>query len=109
MNSVHEAEGEAIRLAAQGLPMVCANPTGAFGPGDIHATSTRVVHNFLLGRLPLYADGAVNIVDVRDAARGALLADARGDVGERYILGGRNFTFDRLFADLGRISGVSPR
>ena len=31
-----------------------------------------------------------------------------GEVGERYILGGRNFTFDRLFADLGRLSGVEP-
>ena len=29
-------------------------------------------------------------------------------MGERYILGGRNFTFDRLFADLGRLSGVDP-
>jgi len=29
-------------------------------------------------------------------------------VAERYILGGRNFTFDRFFADLGRISGVTP-
>ena len=29
-------------------------------------------------------------------------------MGERYILGGRNFTFDRLFADLGRLSGVEP-
>jgi dihydroflavonol-4-reductase len=32
----------------------------------------------------------------------------RGEVGERYILGNRNFTFDRLFADLGRLSGVEP-
>jgi nucleoside-diphosphate-sugar epimerase len=28
--------------------------------------------------------------------------------GERYILGNRNYTTDRLFADLGRISGVEP-
>ena len=41
-------------------------------------------------------------------AEGHLLADERGAVGERYILGGRNFTFDRLFADLGRLSGVDP-
>ena len=27
-------------------------------------------------------------------------------MGERYILAGRNFTFERLFADLGRLSGV---
>jgi dihydroflavonol-4-reductase len=50
----------------------------------------------------------VNVVDVRDVAQGHLLADERGSVGERYILGGRNFTFDRLFADLGRLSGVDP-
>jgi dihydroflavonol-4-reductase len=108
VNSVHEAEVEAFRLAAQGLPLVCANPTGVLGPGDIHSTSTRVVHHFLLGRVPLYADGAINVVDVRDAARGLILADELGSEGERYILGGRNFTFDRLFADLGRLSGVPP-
>jgi dihydroflavonol-4-reductase len=45
---------------------------------------------------------------VRDVAEGHLLADRRGRPGERYILGGRNFTFDRLFADLGRLSGIDP-
>jgi len=84
------------------------NPTGVFGPGDIHVTSTRLVRSFLLGRVPAYADGAINVVDVRDVAVGHLQADADGGVGERYILGGRNFTFDRLFADLGRLSGIEP-
>ena len=108
VSSVHEAEGQAMRLAAAGLPLVCINPAGVFGPGDVHVTSTRLVRSFMLGRVPVYADGAINVVDVRDVARGALLADARGEVGERYILGGRNFTFDRLFADLGRLSGIEP-
>ena len=108
VNSAHEAEGEAMRLAAAGLPLVCVNPTVVFGPGDTHVTSTRLVRSFMLGRVPAYADGAINVVDVRDVARGALLADARGEVGERYILGGRNFTFDRLFADLGRLTGIEP-
>lgn len=108
VNSVHEAEVEAFRIAAKGLPLVCTNPTAAFGPGDIHSTSTRIVHDFLLGRLPLYPDGAINVVDVRDAGFGMLLADELGNGGERYILGGRNFTFDRLFSDLGRLSGVHP-
>jgi len=53
-------------------------------------------------------DGVVNIVGVDDVARGHLLAELRGTVGERYILGNRNFTTDRLFADLGRLSGVEP-
>ncbi len=108
VNSVHEAEVEAFRLAARGLPLICVNPSIAFGPGDVHVTSTRLVRSFLLGRVPAYADGALNVVDVRDVATGHLLADERGTVGEQYVLGGRNFTFDRLFADLGRLSGVDP-
>jgi dihydroflavonol-4-reductase len=108
VNAVHEAEAEALRLAAAGLPLVCVNPTVVFGPGDVHVTSTRLVRSFLLGRVPAYADGAINVVDVRDVAAGHLLADELGEAGERYILGGRNFTFDRLFSDLGRISGVEP-
>jgi dihydroflavonol-4-reductase len=108
VNSVHEAEVEAMRLAAQGLPLVCVNPTVTFGAGDVHVTSTRLVRSFLLGRVPVYADGAICVVDVDDVARGQLLADRKGGIGERYILGGRNFTFDRLFADLSRLSGVEP-
>jgi dihydroflavonol-4-reductase len=108
VNSVHEAEVEALRLAAQGLPLVCVSPTVVFGAGDFHVTSTRLVRSFLLGRIPAYPDGAINVVDVEDVAEGEQLADEKGRVGERYILGGRNFTFDRLFADLGRLSGVQP-
>jgi dihydroflavonol-4-reductase len=108
VNSVHEAEVEAMRLAAQGLPLVCVNSCVAFGAGDYNLSSTRIVRSFLLGRVPMYVDGAFSVVDVRDAAEGFLAADERGAVGERYILGGRNFTFDRLFADLARLSGIDP-
>lgn len=108
VGSVHEAELEAMRLAARGLPLVCVNPCLVFGPGDYNVASTLIVREFLLGRVAVYVDGAFSIVDVRDVAAGMLLADARGGVGERYLLGGRNFTFDRLFADLSRLSGVDP-
>jgi dihydroflavonol-4-reductase len=108
VNSVHEAEIEAMRVAAHGLPLVCLNPGMCFGAGDHLLTSTRLVRSFLLGRIPVYTDGATSIVDVRDVAQGHLLADESGRLGERYILGGRNFTFHRLFADLGRLSGIDP-
>jgi dihydroflavonol-4-reductase len=108
VNSKHEAELEAFRLAARGLPVVIVNPTFVLGPDDPTGTSMGLVRRFLCGQIPAYVDGALNIVDVRDVAAGHLLADEKGDVGERYILGGRNFTLDRLFADLGRISGVEP-
>ena len=67
-----------------------------------------LVRRFLMRQIPVYVDGGLNIVDVRDVAKGQLLADAKGKTGERYILGGRNFTLQRLFADLSRISGAAP-
>jgi dihydroflavonol-4-reductase len=108
VDSVHEGELEALRVAARGLPLVCVNPAVCFGPGDNLLSSTRIVRSFLLGRVPVHLDGAASIVDVRDVAAGHLLAAGRGEIGERYILSGRNFTYDRLFADLGRLSGVEP-
>jgi dihydroflavonol-4-reductase len=108
VDAKHEAEGEALRLAAQGLPVVVVNPGHVFGRGDLYRSSTSLVLRFLRREIPAYVDGALNIVDVEDVARGHLLADEKGQVGERYILGNRNFTLDRLFADLGRLSGVDP-
>lgn len=108
-NSKHEAEAEAMRLAAHGLPVVCVNPTWVFGAGARPSSSAGIVRRFLLGQIPLYVPGGLNVVDVEDVARGHLLADSNGVVGERYLLGGaRNFTWDRLFADLSRLSGVRP-
>jgi dihydroflavonol-4-reductase len=108
VNSKHEAEGEAFRLAAKGLPLVVVNPAYVLGRGDVYARGTSLVRRYMYGRIPAYVPGGLNIVDVQDVARGHLLADERGTDGERYILGNRNYTLDRLFADLARLSGVEP-
>jgi dihydroflavonol-4-reductase len=108
VNAKHEAEKQALALAAHGLPVVIVNPAHVLGPGDIYHSSTDIVRRFLMRRIPAYVDGAINIIDVADVAAGHLLADERGTPGERYILGNRNYTLDRLFAELGRISGVQP-
>jgi len=104
--SKHLAETEALRVAARGLDVVIVCPAHVFGPGDLGPTSTGVVRRFLLRRIPAFVSGAINVVDVADVAAGHLLADERGATGERYILGTRNYTWDRLFAELERISGV---
>jgi dihydroflavonol-4-reductase len=108
VDSKHEAEVEALRLIARGLPLVIVNPTQVLGPGDPGRSSTTLVRRFLRRQIPAYVDGTLNIVGVEDVAAGHLLAAQRGEVGDRYILGNRNFTLDRLFADLGRLSGVEP-
>jgi dihydroflavonol-4-reductase len=108
VDSKHAAEVEALRLLARGLPLVIVNPTFVLGAGDRGRSSTTLVLRFLRRQIPAYVNGTLNIVGVDDVARGHLLADQVGEAGERYILGNRNFTLDRLFADLGRLSGVEP-
>jgi dihydroflavonol-4-reductase len=110
INSKHEAELVAMRAAAKGLPLVIVNPSFVLGPDDPNpsGTSNALVRRLLLRRVPGYLDGAINIVDVRDVAKGHLLADQLGQDGERYLLTGRNFTLQRLFADLSRIASVPP-
>jgi dihydroflavonol-4-reductase len=106
--SKREAEMEALRLAARGLSLVIVNPAHVLGRGDVYRSSTDLVRRFLAREIPAYVEGALNVVSAGDVARGHLLADERGGAGERYILGNRNYTLRRLFADLGRISGVEP-
>jgi dihydroflavonol-4-reductase len=106
VNSKHEAETEVLRAAAQGLDAVIVNPTYVLGPGGRGSGSMGLVRRFLERRIPVYVDGGLNVVDVRDVADGHLLAEAKGKTGERYIVGGRNFSLQRLFSDLARISGV---
>jgi dihydroflavonol-4-reductase len=111
VDSKHEAEVMALRLAARGLPLVIVNPAHVMGAGigpHPPGSSTVLVRRFMRRQIPAYVDGTLNIVGVEDVARGHLLADQLGQLGQRYILGNRNFTMDRLFADLGRLSGVEP-
>jgi dihydroflavonol-4-reductase len=108
VNSKHEAEVEAMRAAGSELKLVIVNPTFVLGPDDPSGTSNALVKRVMLRQIPFYVDGGLNIVDVRDVAKGHLQAAAKGRAGQRYILGGRNFTLGRLFADIGRISGVPP-
>ena len=58
---------------------------------DLRPTPTgMIVVAFLNGRIPLLARTGLNFVDVRHCALGHLLSMARGESGERYLLGGIN-------------------
>jgi dihydroflavonol-4-reductase len=109
--SKHEGEVEALAAGARnGIEVVVVNPSYVLGvpvdPSQAGETSTRVIGNFLLGRLPAVVDGATNIVDVEDVAAGHLLAEERGEPGQRYILGGYNLSWVELIDRLAVNSGV---
>jgi dihydroflavonol-4-reductase len=105
------AEREAEGFAARGLPLVIVNPSTPIGALDIRPTPTgRIVVDFMNRRMPAYIDTGLNIIDVRDCARGHILAAQQGRVGEKYILGNGNYTLKQLFVMLEEITGMpSPK
>lgn len=103
---------QVVRTAsAAGFPAIIVNPTTPVGPGDWKPTPTgRIILDFLRGRMPAYVDTGLNLVAVEDVAEGHLLAATRGQVGERYLLGGRNMTLKEIFDVLARLTGrPAPR
>lgn len=105
------AERVAEEWAGRGLPVVIVNPTAPVGDGDVRPTATgRMILDFLRRRMPAYLDTGLNFVDVRDVARGHVLAAERGRVGQRYILGNRNLTMQQVLNLLAGITGLpAPR
>ncbi|MGQ9683464.1 MAG: hopanoid-associated sugar epimerase [Anaerolineae bacterium] len=101
------AEGLALAMARDGLPLVVVNPTTPVGPLDVKPTPTgQIIVDFMRHRMPAYVDTGLNFVDVEDVAEGHVLALERGRNGERYILGNRNLTLRELFGLLASITGV---
>jgi len=106
---------ERLVLAAaadERLDAVVVNPTTPIGDGDRKPTPTgRMIVGVARGRIRGYVPTTgLNVVDVRDVARGHVLALERGRTGERYLLGGVNLSLAELFAAIADLAGRSrPR
>lgn len=99
------------KVAAERLALaagaVVVNPTTPVGDGDRKPTPTgRMIANVARGQMPAYVGTTgLNIVDVRDVARGHALALERGEPGQRYLLGGVDLSLADLFAAVARLAG----
>jgi dihydroflavonol-4-reductase len=100
------AERHAMQAAASGFPVVIASPTMPIGLPDHNLTPpAAMLRYFLSGRLQLYLDFIVNLVDVRDVAAGLVLAMERGQAGHRYVLGGESIPLKKVLGLVAAISG----
>ena len=105
--SKYMAEMEALRLAIRGCPVVIVNPASCYGEFDYRPSLPgMLVLHFLCGRMKFYIDSALNMIDVRDLARGHVLAAERGRVGERYLIGNENVTVLDACRMLSDITGI---
>lgn len=105
-----EAEVRAL-VETEKLPVVIVNPSTPIGPRDIKPTPTgRMIVEAASGRMPAYVDTGLNVVHVDDVAEGHLLAFEKGEVGERYILGGENLSLNEILSTIAGITdGKAPR
>lgn len=105
------AEQVALERARAGLPVVIVNPSAPVGPWDVKPTPTgKMIVDFMRGKLYGTLDTGLNLVHVRDVARGHLLAAERGKPGARYILGAENLSLLDIVGRLAEITGrPAPR
>ena len=105
-----DAERLVLAAAGEGLDALCVNPTTPVGEGDTAPTPTgRMIRGVASGRYRAsLRSGGLNLVDVRDVARGHVLALERGRSGERYLLGGVNLTLAEVFAKIAQAAGRRP-
>lgn len=100
-------EQKALKLAAQGAPVVIASPSAPMGPFDVKPTPTgRVVLDFLRRKMPGYMETGLNVIDVQDCARGHLLAAHKGKPGQRYVLAHANLSILEIFNALAELTGI---
>ncbi|PYX71158.1 MAG: dihydroflavonol 4-reductase, partial [Acidobacteria bacterium] len=105
------AEQIALEAGRGGMQVVTVNPTTPIGEQDVKPTPTgRIVVDFLKRKFPAYVETGLNLVDVRECARGHVAAFEKGRTGERYILGGEDLTLKQILDKLGQITGLpSPK
>lgn len=103
-------KAEASRLVMEavkdGLNAVIVHPSGIIGPydnGNNHMV--QLIKMYMSGKLPAGVTGGYDFVDVRDVARGCLLAAENGKAGSCYILSNRYFTIREMLEQVRNVIG----
>ena len=90
-------------------PVIIVNPAAPVGPCDIKPTPTgKIILDTIRNRMPAYVKTGLNIVHVDDVAQGHLLAMEKGEIGERYILGGDNMTLESIISYACNSENIKP-
>ncbi|MEZ0541738.1 NAD-dependent epimerase/dehydratase family protein [Fibrella arboris] len=104
------AASELVRQAActDDLPAVLVHPSFLVGPLDRKPTSGAMLLAIARRQVPGYTVGGKNFIHVRDAAIATVNALTMGRIGESYILGHENLTYQEAFTLMAELATVRP-
>lgn len=101
------ATNAVLDSASKGLDAVIVHPTGVIGPYEYKLSHTgQFITDFLKGKLYAYIKGSYDFVDVRDVAKGIMLACEKGRTGENYILSGEQISVKQILDYLEEATGI---
>jgi dihydroflavonol-4-reductase len=106
--SKYAGELELLKVVEDGLDALTCNPTGIYGPVDQPTRLSRLNGSLLdaaKGKVPVAIKGAFDMVDVRDVARGFLLAAEKGRTGENYLLAGHHVSLPEINGMAAELAG----
>ena len=93
----------------KGLPAIACCVGNTYGAHDIVPTPHgQLVKDAALGKMPIYWDGGGPCVGIRDAAGAMLLAEKKGQVGQRYVIADRWVDWKELFTLAAKAGGSKP-
>ncbi|MBL7206890.1 MAG: NAD-dependent epimerase/dehydratase family protein [Candidatus Aenigmarchaeota archaeon] len=106
--SKYLGEKVAFEYASKGLPVVIVNPVAPIGAGDVKPTPTgQHIVSFVRGNVKYSMNGINHYTYVGDVVKGHILAAEKGNVGQRYILGGHNIRAKNFLKLLEEVTGAS--
>ncbi len=106
--SKYLSDQDARVFAREGLPLTIVNPAFPFGARDIAPTPTgQILLDIVNGKTPGWFEAGFNVVDVEDVARGHVLAEEKGRVGERYIMANQNVTMKEFLELVTKVTGMN--
>ena len=104
--SKHEGEQRAFDAGRRlGVDVVAINPSSVQGPGRAGGNG-KILIDYLNGKLPVFVDVYISVVDIADVTHGQLLAAERGRAGARYVLNGATVPTREALEILTDLSGV---
>ena len=107
--SKHLGEQAAFAAAHRtGVEVVAVCPSSVQGPGRASGNG-KLIMDYVNGKLPVFVDTYISVVDIADCTEAHILAAERGRAGARYVLNGATITSAEALELVAEISGIRHR